>query len=95
MFKNIVSVSKNCRLDDGVFDVFVLMVQNPILYFFEFLKIIFGNKSSSDKVMYFQCSSLNIENDFCTCHIDGEKTKFKDNIDINIIPKSVKVFGNL
>lgn len=95
MFKNIVSVSKNCKLDDGLFDVFILKVKNPILFFIEFLQIIFDKKSSNSKAAYFQCSKLSIKNDFCTCHIDGEKQKIKDNIEINIIPKSVNIFCNL
>ena len=36
---------------------------------------------------------LLIKNDFSTGHIDGEKQKFKDDIKINIVPKSVKIFG--
>lgn len=94
MYKNIVSVSKNCKLDDGLMDVFILDVQNPILYFFEFLKIIFKSKSNTKNVKYIQTSNIEIENDFCNCHIDGEKTKIKDNIKINITPKSVNIICN-
>lgn len=95
MYKNIVSVSKNCKLDDGFMDIFILKVKNPIIFFFEFLQIILNKKSSNSKAMYFQCSNLSIKNDFCTCHIDGEKQKIKDNIDFNIIPKAINIFGNL
>ncbi len=93
MFKNFVSVSKNCKLDDGLADIFILKADNPFLFFFEFLNIIFGKKSSNSKAIYFQCSNISIKNDFCSCHIDGEKQKIKDNININIIPKSVKIFS--
>lgn len=95
MYKNIVSVSTNCYLDDGLIDVFILKVKNPIMFFFEFLQIILNKKSSNSKAMYFQCSNLSIKNDFCTCHIDGEKQKIRDNIDFNIIPKAIKIFSNL
>lgn len=94
MFKNLVSISNNCNLEDGKFDVFILKVSNPVTFFIEFLGIIFNYKISNFKAMYFQASNLLIKNDFITGHIDGEKQKFKDDIEINIVPKSVKVFGN-
>ncbi len=92
MYKNLFSISKNCKLNDGVMDVFVLKVKNPILFFIEFLQIIFNKKNSNSKAMYFQTSNLTIKNDFTNGHIDGEKTKFKDDIIINVVPKSIKVF---
>ncbi len=94
MYKNVVSISKNCRLDDGKFDVFVLKVKNPILFFIEFLQIIFDKKSSNSKAMYFQTKNISIKNDYCVCHIDGEKQKIRDNIKIETIPCSVYVFSN-
>lgn len=94
MYKNVVSISKNCRLDDGKFDVFILKVKNPILFFIEFLQIIFDKKSSNSKVMYFQTKNISIKNDYCVCHIDGEKQKIRDNIKIETIPCAVYVFSN-
>lgn len=94
MYKNVVSISKNCRLDDGKFDVFILKVKNPILFFIEFLQIIFDKKSSNSKAMYFQTKNISIKNDYCVCHIDGEKQKIRDNIKIETIPCAVYVFGN-
>lgn len=94
MYKNLVSISKNCRLDDGKFDVFILKVKNPILFFLEFLQIIFDKKSTNSKAMYFQTSNISIKNDYCICHIDGEKRKIRDNIKIETIPCAVNVFGN-
>lgn len=94
MYKNVVSISKNCRLDDGKFDVFVLKVKNPILFFIEFLRIIFDKKSSNSKAMYFQTKNISIKNDYCVCHIDGEKQKIRDNIKIETIPCAVYVFSN-
>ena len=94
MYKNVVSISKNCRLDDGKFDVFVLKVKNPILFFIEFLQIIFDKKSSNSKAMYFQTKNISIKNDYCVCHIDGEKQKIRDNIKIETIPCAVNVFSN-
>ena len=94
MYRNLVSISNNCNLQDGKFEVFILKVKNPITFFIEFLGIIFNYKNSNSKAMYFQTNELLIKNEFSTGHIDGEKQKFKDDIKINIVPKSVKVFGN-
>lgn len=94
MYKNVVSISKNCRLNDGKFDVFILKVKNPILFFIEFLQIIFNKKSSNSKAMYFHTKNISIKNDYCVCHIDGEKQKIRDNIKIETIPCAVYVFSN-
>lgn len=94
MYSNLVSISNNCNLQDGKFEVFILKVKNPITFFIEFLGIIFNYKNSNSKAMYFQTNELLIKNEFLTGHIDGEKQNFKDDIKINIVPKSVKVFGN-
>lgn len=94
MFRDLVSISQKCELDDGLLDIFILKVKNPIMFFIEFLQIIFDRKSSGSKAMYFQTSNFIIKNDFTTGHIDGEKNKFKGNINITIIPKSVKIFSN-
>ena len=93
MFRDLFSISQKCELNDGLLDIFILKVKNPVMFFIEFLQIIFDKKSSGSKAMYFQTSNFRIKNDITTGHIDGEKTKFKDDIEINIIPKSVKVFS--
>lgn len=94
MFRNIFSISQKCELDDGLLDIFILKVKNPIMFFAEFLQIIFDKKSTNSKAMYFQTSNFKIKNDITTGHIDGEKQKFKGDIEINIPPKSVKIFSN-
>ena len=91
---NLVSISNNCQLDDGLMEVFILKVKNPVMYFLEFLMILFNKKFSGSKAMYFQAKELLIKNDFTVAHIDGEKKKFKGDIDIKVAPKSVKVFSN-
>ena len=91
MYKNLFSISKNCQIDDGIIDVFILKVKNPFLFFAEFLQIIFNKKSSNSKAMYFRTTNLTIKNDISTGHIDGEKVKFKGDIVINIAPKSIKL----
>ena len=91
MYKNLFSISKNCQIDDGIMDVFILKVKNPFFFFSEFLQIIFNKKSSNSKAMYFRTTNLTIKNDISTGHIDGEKVKFKGDIVINIAPKSIKL----
>lgn len=91
MFRNIFSISQKCNLCDGLMDVFILKVKNPFLFFFEFLQIIFDKKVSNTKALYFQTPNLVIKNDFVTGHIDGEKQKFKGDIEISIAPRSVKI----
>ena len=91
MYKNLFSISKNCQIDDGIMDVFILKVKNPFLFFAEFLQIIFNKKSSNSKAMYFRTTNLKIKNDISTGHIDREKVKFKGDIVINIAPKSIKL----
>ena len=95
MFRDLFSISQKCELNDGLLDIFILKVKNPIMFFIEFLQIIFDKKSSGSKAMYFQSTNFKIKNDFITGHIDGEKQKFKGDIEINITPKSVKVFSNV
>ena len=92
MYRNIVSISNNCNLEDGKFEVFILKVKSPITFFIEFLGILLNYKNSNSKAMYFNTNKLIIKNEFSTGHIDGEKQKFRDDININIIPRSVKVF---
>ena len=94
MFRDLFSISQKCELNDGLLDIFILKVKNPIMFFIEFLQIIFDKKSSGSKAMYFQTSNFRIKNDITTGHNKKKKTKFKDDIEINIIPKSVKVFSN-
>ena len=91
MYKNLFSISKNCQIDDGIMDVFILKVKNPFLFFAEFLQIIFNKKSSNSKAMYFRTTNLTIKNDISTGYIDGEKVKFKGDIVNNIAPKSIKL----
>lgn len=92
MYQNAVSVAKDSQLDDGFFDIFVLNAKNPITFFFEFLKITFNIKNDNSRAKYIKAKKLNIKNNWTVCHIDGEKTKLKDDVEINIIPNKLKVF---
>ena len=93
MYRNLVSVGNRSKLDDGLMDVFILKTKNPIVFFIEFLNIIFKHRADSSRAMYFKTSNLKINNKWTMGHIDGEKKKFKGNFEFNIIPNSVRVLN--
>ena len=92
MYRNLFSVGKISKLDDGLIDIFILKAKNPVAFFYEFIRILFGIKKDSKRALYFKTPNLAIINNFALCHIDGEKTKLKDNIELTVFPKSLKVF---
>lgn len=93
MYRNIISLTNKSELDDGMFDVFILKAKNPITFFYEFLRIILGIRINNARAKFFKAKSLNIKNYWTVCHIDGEKTKIKSDIDVNIIPQAIKVIA--
>ena len=93
MYKNLVSVGNKSELDDGFIDIFVLKTTNPVIFYFEFLSIIFGIRKNNTRAEYFKAKNIEIENNWSACHIDGEKKNLKDNINISILNKAIKVFG--
>ena len=92
MYKNLFSVAKDCCLDDGMFDIFILKTQNPILFFIEFLKIMLNIKSNNSLAEYYKTQNLKIKNHYCFAHIDGEKIKFNENLDFNIEHNAINVY---
>lgn len=93
MYQNIVSVGNRCKLDDGLMDVFILKTKNPIVFFIEFLNIIFKHRVNNPRAMYFKTSNLKINNKWTMGHIDGEKGKFRGNFEFKIIPSAVNVIN--
>ena len=93
MYHNTVSLSDNSKLDDGLFEVFILKAKNPITFFYEFLRILFGFRKSNSRADYFSVSDLKIKNNWCACHIDGEKSRLKDDIEIKIRKNAINVFS--
>lgn len=93
MYKNNISLANNSEVDDGYFDVFILKAKNPVTFFYEFIRIILGIRKNNLRAKYFKAKALTIKNSLTTCHIDGEKTKLKSDIVINIIPQAIKVFS--
>ena len=93
MYRNIISVANKSELDDGMFDVFILKAKNPITFFYEFLRIILGIRTNNARAKYFKARSLKIKNSWTVCHIDGEKTKLKNDIEVKVIPQAIKVIS--
>ncbi len=92
MYKNWVSVCKNDKLNDGLMDVFVLKTTNLIVFFIELINILFNHKVNSSRAMYFNATQLKIDNNWKLGHIDGEKQKFKEDLNFKILGKSVSVY---
>ena len=93
MYKNIVTLGNCAELDDGLMDIFMLKVTNPVIFYLEFLSIILGIRNNNARAEYFKAKNVSIENNWIVCHIDGEKKNLKENIDIVISQKAVNVFG--
>lgn len=93
MYQNIVSVGKNSTPSDGLIDIFIMNVKNPISFFFEFIKIILNIKINTKKIKYLQSENIEIKNNWIAAHIDGEKKNLQDNINIKIIKNSVHILG--
>lgn len=93
MYRNFVSVGQNSEIDDGYFDIFILKAKNPITFFYEFLRITFGIKKNNSRAYYLKAKNLRLQNNWTACHIDGEKTKLKDDILIRIEPEILKVYS--
>lgn len=93
MYRNFISVGHNSEIDDGYFDIFILKAKNPISFFYEFLRITFGIKKNNSRAYYLKAKKLRLQNNWAVCHIDGEKTKLKDDIIINLEPEILKVYS--
>lgn len=92
MYRNLFSIAKNSKLDDGLLDIFILKTQNPILFFIEFLKILLNIKTNSKIAEYIKAKEFKIKNNYCLAHIDGEKTKFTEDLDFGINSEVINIF---
>ncbi len=92
MYRNLVSVGNKSELDDGVGEVFILQTENPVIFYFEFLNIIMGIRNSNSVAEYRKFEKIDIENSWQVCHIDGEKKNLRENINIKILNKAIRVF---
>ena len=92
MFKNFVSVSSDSKLDDGLIDIFIMKMTNPVIFFLEFLCIIFNIRKNGCRAEYLKAEKVQIKNNWTACHIDGEKKNLKEDIEISVLKNSVNVF---
>ncbi len=93
MYKNIVTLGNGAELDDGLMDIFVLKITNPVIFYIEFLSIILGIRNNNIRAEYLKAKNIKIENNWLMCHIDGEKKNLKGDIEIKILEKAVRVFN--
>lgn len=92
MYQNLFSIAKNSKLNDGLFDIFILKTQNPILFFIVFLKILLNLKTNSRNAEYIKAKGFKIKNHYCLAHIDGEKTKFTEDLYFGIRSSSINIY---
>lgn len=92
MYKDIVSVGKKSELDDGLLDIFILKTTNPVMFFIEFIFILLRLYKNNDRAEYYKAKNVCIKNSWLLSHTDGEKKNLKDEINISVIEKSLKVF---
>lgn len=93
MYRNIVSLADNSLPDDGQIDIFMLKTTNPVVLYLELVNIFFGIRRNNSRAEYLTGQSIEIENNWQVCHIDGEKKNLKDNINISIINQAVKIYS--
>lgn len=94
MYKNYFSVANYSKLNDGLLDIFILKTQNPILFFIEFLLIMFNFRHNTSIAEYLKADKLTIKNNYFLTHIDGEKHKFTNNIEFEILQLAINIFTN-
>ncbi len=91
MYRNLVSVARGSRLDDGLLDVFILKTTHPVIFFFELLRMIFHRQMTNSRAAYFKTPEIRISNKWACSHIDGEKRIFKEDIRISAQNSMIKV----
>ena len=92
MFKNLVSVG-NSELSDGRFELFILKVQNPILFFIEFLKILFGIKLNTAYAQFLHTDRFEVKSSYLNYHVDGEGRKSSESLVFTISPQKIKIYS--
>ena len=93
MFRNIFAVGNKSKLDDGLFEVFILKTQNPILFFIEFLLILLNIRHNSSRAAYFKANNIYLKAKYFKYHIDGEEDSAKDELSCKFSTDNVKIFS--
>lgn len=91
MFKNIFTVTPEGTLNDGKLDVFIRKTRNLPEFIEIFLRIIFKCHKTDSKTIYAKASKIRIKPRSKFFHIDGEINTTKDEISIEVVPKSINV----
>ena len=82
-------------MDDGYIHVSILK-KPPVKNYLDVLwKLSFGSIINSKYYETIKCKNIKIPQKGLTAHIDGESVFFDDDIEISIIPKSIKILINL
>ncbi len=92
MYKNLFQVADNSKLNDGLFDIFILKTQNPALLLIEILKITLNIRKNNSIAEYIKTKDFKIKNKYCLAHIDGEKTKFTEDLNFELMENSINVY---
>lgn len=92
MFKNIFTVAPDGTVDDGKLDVVIRRSGNFFEFAIAFLGVIFNQQKQVPKIICRKASRIVIKTKNKKFHIDGELIKFKDELEIQVVPKSVNVF---
>ena len=93
MYQNLVSVGNKCKLDDGLMDIFILKTKNPIVFLIDFLNIILKRRVNNSRAIYFKTSDLKIKNKWSMGHIDGEKEKFRGDLEFKVVPSCINILN--
>ncbi len=100
-FGNHVKIAPHASLSDGLLDIVIVQKMNKAKLPFAILKQIRGNNRlqtlvnevSKNNILYFQTPSITIHNlKHAPLHIDGEPAETEENIQINILKKSFRLY---
>ncbi len=91
MYKNLFKIGSS-KLDEALFDVFILKTENSLAFFVEFLKILCGIRKSSQIADYFKTEEITLKSSFIHFHCDGEKSASDDELDFKFSTKKLKIF---
>lgn len=90
MFKNLFTIAPKGALNDGKLDVFILCAKNIKDFIEVFFQIIFNRHKQNSRVIYAQASDISIQSSG-NLHIDGEKRRLNDILNIKVLPEAIKV----
>jgi diacylglycerol kinase (ATP) len=87
-------LTPNAVIDDGKFDICIVRDIGKLKVIRKFTKVLNGLHIDMEEVDYFQAREINIEaNQEMFLHFDGETPEKVKSININILPKKIKMFS--